>query len=402
MLTDYVKVELCKERHPNASCATVAACLMLRASLLDGVPGVLRTYLRYHLLAPAGPRVDRVFLFLDDPPSSEPATQLKQWVDEADGAIFRQQVTLLDGQPAASMEANTSSWPPARDKKVRAAASGGELIAKQVLNMQRALDLAASLEIDWLICNLDIDEALVARMSIGETLACVPADIDQLVILNHEVVPETHSRQDYFELCTFTKRNPSDVVAEATEEKLNQAEGADERRKAVMRCIDFWATRAHKAQVELEGACARRGAHFLAYTNGKSAIRVGRCRDGRAYPLGSHRWQLPGISLNGPEPLLEPRDCHIMHYVFCGGLESFTERYQARKGESWNTSGFHCLCQRALSKSPEALGSLFRSVVMLPDTDNGAEEQRQLESRLCYRSNAVRDALVWTDLNCMD
>lgn len=113
---------------------------MLRPNLLEEVPGVLETYLRYHLTSALGPQLAHVFIFLDEDTSDprDSAGQVRHWLAGPASAWFRGRTTVLEGQPKEWLEGRTCR-PELRDKEVRQSAAAGELIAKQMLNAERAL-----------------------------------------------------------------------------------------------------------------------------------------------------------------------------------------------------------------------------------------------------------------------
>lgn len=376
----------------------VAACFMLKPSLLNEVPGVLGTYLYYHLLAPRGPRLTHVFIFIDEPPCPE----IEHWLNSFADSTLRARVTLLDGRGPASLTAIASNRPAARDAEVRSAAAQGELIALQMLNAERALVLADDMGIDWLLCNLDIDEALVSSRCVGEILAGAPSEAYQLVFLNHEIVPEVSEPEDYFLSCTLAKRNPSLLTTNAAQEETK-------------RCIDCWMSRLSAAELKLQGNYQkqrterRASSHFYAYANGKSAVRVAACRANGAFPLGSHSWHVPVTSCTDDiddgsrtEAALgvafDPAEACILHYSNCEGLAGFTLKYGARVHEQWSKLPFHRLCQLAQLEGESALRWLFETVVLVTDAK---EAERQVDAGVCARIVNVRDACMGGIL-CLD
>jgi len=254
--------------------------------------------------------------------------------------------------------------------------------------MQQAIELASDLDMDWLISNLDIDEALVITKQAGSMLSGVPSDIDQFVLLNHEVVPESPESCDYFRCCTLAKQNPA-VVCIATSE--------------VERCLQFW-----EARVVAVGAAlpqgSTRGGLFCAYANGKSVVRVAACRSKGACPAGSHCWQFLGDATSGSKTseivpgidrvTLDPSEACILHYPNCGGAADFLRKYGARQGEQWNTLPFHRCCQSAQLDGAGALAQLFDNCVLLRDP---AEAERQIAAGICIRVRSVQDACKWEE-----
>ncbi|CAE8606653.1 unnamed protein product, partial [Polarella glacialis] len=141
---------------------------------------------------------------------------------------------------------------------------------------------------------------------------------------------------------------------------------------------------------------------FCAYANGKSAVRVAAARSDGAFPLGSHRWELPGsVSVVEGQGVIDPAEACILHYANCGGEADFVRKYGGRAQESWNSLPFHQLCQRAHLTGGAALRELYKVAVILEDQ---AEVEQQLSAGVCARITHVRDACLTLKmrLDCMD
>jgi len=362
---------------PPAACR-VAAMLMLLPSALGGWPGVFRCYLRYHLLSPGGPRLAHLFVFLDEPPQGAEAE------DAPEAEELRPLVTLLDGSGPASLGAAPGRRKPELDAKLRAAAVGGELVARQMLNMERCLELAETHECDWLLCNLDADEALMCMQSIGELFAAVPTDVWQLQIVNHEAVLETSEPTvNFFHECTLFKRNPL---------LLMESKGRSDEQK---RCMDFWGKKVAAAAAEVNSAWGEPAGvslrpsdgYFSAYFIGKSAVRVSEALAAGALPAGPHDWTLPERCT----ARVDPEEACILHYSNCQGAAGLVRKYSARTAERWNKIEFHNLCQSLYSAGHAALEDLIRRALVLREEDND-EVAAQLAAGVCMRIAKVRDA----------
>eukprot|EP00928_Gymnodinium_smaydae_P073280 TRINITY_DN56516_c0_g1_i1.p1 TRINITY_DN56516_c0_g1~~TRINITY_DN56516_c0_g1_i1.p1 ORF type:complete len:531 (+),score=152.94 TRINITY_DN56516_c0_g1_i1:92-1684(+) len=399
----------------------VAACLLLRPSLLGEFPGVLLTYLEYHFLAQLGPQLSHVIICVHEAVrrDEDAAAARVRHVLEVNTLTTR--VTVLQASLLMEDQGTTKA-----SVGVRAAAARGELIAIQMLNMQRSLEIVAELGMDWLLCNLDVDEAVVVPScssaagsngagGIGALLARLPADVVQAVVLNHEAVPETSEETDYFHTCTLVKLNPNSVSAATPEEQ---------------RCLAFWRRRIVAASVRGAASAEKQEEnenkadaavadttmarlHFAAYANGKSAVRVGACLERCAAPLGSHRWRVPedtekqredtetGMDLEAVQSgaaaavlaeALDPEEVFILHYSNCEGVKGFSRKYSARVGEQWNTLPHHRLCQdaaRAGAGAEAALRRTYEEAVALTDLE---EIERQVASGICRRFYDVREA----------
>eukprot|EP00747_Dinoflagellata_sp_TGD_P104555 gnl/TRDRNA2_/TRDRNA2_169273_c1_seq2.p1 gnl/TRDRNA2_/TRDRNA2_169273_c1~~gnl/TRDRNA2_/TRDRNA2_169273_c1_seq2.p1 ORF type:complete len:710 (-),score=120.65 gnl/TRDRNA2_/TRDRNA2_169273_c1_seq2:151-2280(-) len=400
----------------------VAASLMLRPSLLRGIPGSFGTYLHYHLVAPEGPRFDHIIVFVDEDPSirdgADPVSALWLWATEAEESkSLWGRVTFVDGSgeaAAASGAAESIRGGLIKAPELRAAALSGELLAKQALNSVRALSMAELLGMDWLLCNLDADEAFVIcpegedanqfhPLRVSELLAAVPQDFWQVVFSNHEAVPPSAELRsswkpgtDFFYQCTFFKRNPM----------LLQDVGSAEEQES---CLNFWFTRA-KAIFETLGKAGGKetgwarpvlppqkplAALFTAYVNGKSAVRVSQCRYLEAWPVGAHRWtaHVEKVSDDGivqHAAIVAPQDACLLHYPYCEGPSGVARKYQARTMEQWNSIEFHMLCKRAYELGSEAVGKFYEALALSERDEE--EVERQLAAGVCLRVTRASDA----------
>lgn len=392
--------------------------LMLQPSSLIDCPEVFLQYLRYHLLVPAGPRLDSIFVFVDEPPGSEEEDLADGEVDAEAGGVgellrwlaacpeaeeLKERVLVLDGGGPASLAAGVESgWEAERNAEVRAAALGGELVAKQMLNMQRCMQLAEARGVEWLLCNLDADEAFVCNDPVGTLLAAAPPDVWQVQVLNHEAVPEEAAlaSTDFFCGCTLFKRNAL-LLTQPTEEQ-----------KSRMR---FWGERVVTAAAEIQAskgiaqATKMRSAegYFTGYVNGKSAVRVAMCRSAGALPETPHRWRLPGEERRGwrapgeaasgaREPYsarADPEVACILHYQNCQGVEGLVRKYSVRAAETWNPIEFHRLCQQMYTLGSGALAELIKRGLII-SKDEEEEVDAQVAAGICLRLTRVRDACL--------
>lgn len=216
----------------------------------------------------------------------------------------------------------------------------------------------------------------------------MPEETSQVVFLNHEVVPESSECQNYFMTSTLIKHNPSTLT--------------ENRNDEFVRCRDFWEARVLAMRAELENKTAgsrtsdltAHRSHFLAYGNGKSAVRVVSALGCGSFPRGSHLWEFP-VSCQSLTPgdqtsiHLDPAEVCILHYVNCAGEADFARKYGGRTSERWNELPFHGLCQKFQRSGCEALAQLFRAAVLL---DDEVEAERQVAAGVCSRVFVVRDA----------
>jgi hypothetical protein len=126
--------------------------------------------------------------------------------------------------------------------------------ARQVVAIDVAIRAACKAGCRWLL-HIDVDEAFCCgglqpstsgqqpnpRGAATQFFQRLPAALDQVTFLNHEAAPETSTVDDWFKECTLFKRSPSS--------------GGNSR-------------------------------HFVAYTNGKSAVRLAP----GVVPAGPHRF----------------------------------------------------------------------------------------------------------------
>lgn len=380
------------------SAPRVAAMLMLLPRALAGWPAVFRTFLHYHLLAPDGPKFAHMFVFIDEPnmdcddggnddeaDEDEGPSSLMKWMAEIDEADeLRPLVSVLDGSGPACLEATPGRRTPDLDAKIRAAALGGELVARQLLNMERCLEMAHEHGLDWLFCNLDADEAFLCRGGVGDLFRTVPPEIWQLQVVNHEAVLESRAPPaDFFQNCTLFKRNPLLMM---------EAKGRSEEQK---RCMDFWGNRVVAAATETQtllgedpaNALRPSDGYFSAYFIGKSAVRVGECHTAGLVPAGPHDWPVYDFGT----ARADPDSACLLHYVNCQGASGLIQKYSARTAERWNKIEFHNLCQRAYAHGSSVLEGLITNSLVLHEAD-ADELEAQLAAGVCMRITKVRDA----------
>ncbi|HKE16497.1 MAG TPA: glycosyltransferase family 2 protein [Kofleriaceae bacterium] len=228
----------------------------------------LFSFLRYHLAIGFA----EIYVFFDDP--DDPA---------ADGASALPGVTAVRCDDAVRAWQRASAPAFARME----AFLTREVMARQVLNAELALHLAARRGMDWLL-HIDIDELFHSQEPVAHHFASIPETVGQVVYLNCEAFPEAADMDDYFRDVTLFKKNPVTC-----------------RRGA----IAAW----------LEGA--GRPWYFLAYDNGKAAVRV-------APGVTAHSVHVFDLTATGGQTIttVEPA---ILHYVNCG-IEYYVRKYEQR------------------------------------------------------------------------
>jgi len=275
----------------------------------------LTSWVRFHIAV----GFCRIWLYVDDPSSID--LQEASHLQEAYGGVVT--VVLHDDRLRESWRRLTG-W-----KKYGAfAESVGDrsaVMARQCLNGEHAARLAEDEDCQWLL-HIDVDE-LACHACAGKSVAQIFGHAEVLganavVFANHEVAPE--------------KEGPyADPFKEATLFKFNEA----------LRC---------------PGAGNSR---FLAYVNGKSAVKVGRC----VRPDGVHKWTLPTPKVL----MLSPESGFLLHYVNCG-FDAIKRKYQILGAfqDKWfgrdisSTTPFDIEARDSAQKGDDALLKTYRDHVM--------------------------------------
>ena len=220
---------------------TVAITTMLKN------PGpLLESYLTYHLST----GFDHIFLFFDDP--RDPA------IPEAQS--YRNVTVIRNDESLRRKWEKTNQYNA--DKSVRDYVDS-EVIARQVLNMEVALEMAVERGIDWLL-HIDVDELFYSpSQSVSEHFQSL-ADhgISRAIYLNHEAIPESVDVRDPFRETTLFKRHPK---------TLNGRTITEEQQRLINECPQLPER------------------FYFFYRNGKPAVRA---REG-ALPQGPHGFTLP-------------------------------------------------------------------------------------------------------------
>ncbi|MFT0798623.1 glycosyltransferase family 2 protein [Synechococcus sp. R5-12] len=161
--------------------------------------------------------------------------------------------------------------------------TGYEVMARQILNVETAIQLALDQGMDWIL-HIDGDELFYpGQMMALDWFDQVSDDIFQVTFLNHEAAPEVFEVEDYFRDVTLFKKNPA-----ALEPGL---------------CTEFQRV-SGKSQ------------YFLAYQNGKSAARI----YPSLLPNSVHSFDIPG------DHTLVTSSPSILHYLNCG-FQNYYKKY---------------------------------------------------------------------------
>lgn len=249
-----------------------------------------------------------------------------------------------------------------------------DVISRQVFGIEAALSQAKRDGMEWML-HIDVDEVFYHPSTLAEDappldarfyFASVPEEVDEVTFLNLEAAPEVDTMHDYFKQVTLFKRPPSSVDAD------------------------------HLARHWQHDR--RQNCHYVAYTNGKSAVRLN--RGGTVIPAGSHRYiEAPG---SGRKLLRHTatidRDPCILHYVNCG-YEQWLIKYQVIGpfpdrwfGQVLIPLHFHLKSRDAVhyGEAGEARG-LYESVILF---DDEAEVEGLLREGLLQRVTGVQSRLA--------
>jgi hypothetical protein len=290
-------------------------------------PGpAIATWVRHHLAV----GFDRLYLFFDDP--TDPS--MAHVPDDE-----RVEVVPCD----EALRACWLAWPEL------AGFVGTDVMARQLLNAEVALQLARAAGLAWL-AHLDADELLDDCEDIGVFLAGAAASgAEQVVFQNLEAVPEVLDPVDVFRDVTLFKRNPTALPGG----RLDEAQAQLARRAGFPERV------------------------FLYYRNGKAAVRL-----------------LPGILPSGCH-LFRRREGHletrtvatprVLHYANAG-FAGFWHRYSM-----WGDFPDRWLGRTSIRASLGDFHLEARDVVRAGDRDAARAFYRE---RVVLGDPALVDALV--------
>jgi hypothetical protein len=287
---------------------------MARVCIITTVrdPGVcLESFIRYHLAL----GIAHIYIFFDDP--EDPAIQV---------ALQFSDVTAIPNDEALQVQqALGNVLYPKYGPHV-----GYEVMARQILNVETAIQLALDQGMDWIL-HIDGDELFYP----GQTMALdwfdqLSDDIFQVTFLNYEAAPEAFEIEDYFREVTLFKRNPAilDPGFYTQFQKISS-----------------------KSQ------------YFLAYQNGKSAARI----HPTLLPNSVHSFDIP------EDHALVTSSPSILHYLNCG-FQNYYKKY-AQLGNFpdywWRSKSnpirvpFHLLSRDACcSGNTDELVAIYRKFVL--------------------------------------
>ena len=311
---------------------------------------VVDSFIRYHLALGFA----HIFLFFDDP--LDPAIDIAARHGAARVSVIR------DGQELFGEWRKCAQFPHFVPHLSH------EVMARQCLNVEVAVQLALARGYDWLL-HIDADELFhCPGQDAGDHFARLAASgVERAVYPNLEALPEAIEVTDWFRQATLFKVN------------RNLLPGG----------------RFSPAQAGLAARFAQFPHNFfLFYSNGKSAARL---RPGLV-PDGVHRFSATMVPRAGQSAARLPpiqehviADCRILHYA-CIGFSNFVVKYRilGRFGDRWfdrvpitdSISDFHTAARdviasgtrqqaldfyrgRAMIEDPHAIATLIRAGLLL-------------------------------------
>lgn len=284
---------------------------------------VIESFVAYHRAI----GFDHIFLFFDDP--ADPSLG---W------ARAQPHVTAIPRDGALR-----EAWSKLSRYDENAAHTEREVMARQVLNVQHAMNLARAKGLKWLL-HIDADELFYAPD--GDAAAhfawLETTPIETVSYANFEAVPETEETGDFFRAVTLFKKP-----------KLLRAPPSADA----------------KALIDRSGQLAPNFFHF--YDNGKSAVRLN--AEGML-PKGVHSFVRPGKYASAQSP-----QQFILHYACCG-FEAFWQKYQTlgRFADQWwnkydivaSIGPFHLQARDAvMTGDVEQARRFYRERVMIDDSE---------------------------------
>jgi hypothetical protein len=245
-------------------------------------PGrALESFIKYHLAL----GFDHIFLFFDHPDDSPVPGE----------AQLDSKVTYVPCDATVQ-----EKW---RRSKLYRIDSGvrqhidSEVMARQMLNVEIAVQLALERQMDWLL-HIDVDELFYSpNQSVQEHfLSLARTGVQAVTYLNYEAVPENVVIEDCFREVTLFKKHRLTLAGKSLSEK----------QKELVKDIPQFPRK-----------------YFYFYDNGKSAARL----SPELLPEGVHRFNLAVGALTRTFGKGGPS---ILHYSCCG-FDNFWQKHTTRK-----------------------------------------------------------------------
>jgi len=305
------------------------------------------SFLRYHRAI----GFERIYVFFDDPkdPSQETAK-----------AVAGVKVILCDRKYKLKIRTlrNYSEVKLILDT---------EVTARQELNVEMALGFAKKEGFDWMF-HIDADELIYNsfKRPIGEVLAKIPDEVEQVVCHNHEAVPQYMDIGNPFLDVTIFKKNIFSLG------KLSKAKNA-----------------------ALHDSFVDQGRpYFFAYNHGKSGVRV----RPHVTPHGVHNFgRFPIKKEQPPLPSAHIGELVVYHYPSCGFVQ-YLEKYrlvnpaEARWWKGAKRIGFHKVSTDAyLEKDFRKLEDLYKNNIQFSDNTTVAKLIKAgLMEKNTFMSNLIK------------
>ena len=267
---------------------------------------------------------------------------------------------------------------------------------KQILNSATAAEYCRDGSAEWLLCNLDLDEAVCFSSGAEEHFGAVSGDISQIVYINHEANVADTDRSNgatWFDHIKHFKISPVVKLPfmcrrfpahDEEPQVLDHPEGIGEK------TLSFW--QKHNARLSEQYNFKKRSggstcSYFDGYMRGKVAVRLNALGD--AVPR-VHRWHGRLHTV-----VCHPGAASILHYINCGGLDWFEAKYQIRGSEEANRLWFHVLAQERAKMGREALKELYDDVLSIPDADLQTQIAEGFVAPLALGSNTAAFEGFW-------
>ena len=199
-------------------------------------------------------------------------------------------------------------------------------IRKQILNCATAQSYCHAQGVDWLLCNLDLDEAVCfAQFGVLEHFSAVPEEVSQIVYINHEAIvsdAESHHGTTWFDQIEHFKISPVlklPFIGRRFPEHDEEPQILDHPEGIGHKTLRFW--QAHNARLSEQYNFKKRSggntcSYFDGYMRGKVAVRVTEAC--HAIPR-VHRWRGENLKTI----ICHPGIVSLLHYINCGGLDWF-------------------------------------------------------------------------------
>ncbi len=236
---------------------------------------VLETFIEYHKRI----GVDHIFLFFDDPND-----QCFNRVSNLTSVT-----SFQNGMQLRKRWESTKAFDQFHPFIQR------EVMARQILNMEVAVQECLEKGIDWIL-HIDIDELFYSpSKTVHEHFEeMTKLGFENIQYLNHEAIPETLEIKNYFSEVTLFKRNLETIKNHTARIKDNRLTDTGDK-------------------------------YFLFYTNGKSAAKISK----DLFPKGIREFHTTGDIKIVTDPC-------ILHYPCCG-ISHFRRKYKTLKdfGDKW-------------------------------------------------------------------